>query len=310
MKHFLKVAIVAAALSAPAYAASVDDTFSSFYSFGDSLTDDGKFGLAGAGGLLEAPSFGGRFTNGLTWSEYIEDTFDAAGKDTRNYALGGATAGDLNVLNPGPLATFGKQIDAFQAELSFFRTPGANPLVSLWFGANDIFQGITSPIDAANAVAAGVRRINSLGTVFDDFLIFDLPNIPGAPGVSDAFNQQLSANIAGLLVEGLNIIRYDPQDATDEIVADFLNGSPEYGITEFIVPCTASFTDGDPIACTDIETRFFADTVHPTAKVHEVTAMQVSAAVIAAAAPIPLPAGGLLLLAGLGAFAVARRRAA
>ena len=105
MNKTLIAAACVASLSVPVNAAGVEDFFTSFYSLGDSLTDDGKFGLASEGGLLEPPSFEGRFTTGLTWSEYIEDAFTISGDDTRNYALGGATASDTNFLNPGPLAT-------------------------------------------------------------------------------------------------------------------------------------------------------------------------------------------------------------
>ncbi|MEX0338359.1 MAG: SGNH/GDSL hydrolase family protein [Arenibacterium sp.] len=314
MKRAIIAAACVASLSAPVHAAGVEDFFSSFYSFGDSLTDDGKFGLAGQGGLLEPPSFGGRFTNGLTWSEYIEDAFAATGDDTRNYALGGATASPVNPRNPvGPLGTLAKQIDAFTAELPILRNPGSNPLVSLWFGANDIFTG-QSPIAAANFVEAGVRAISALGatagTSFDTFLLFDLPSIPGAPGTAEAFNAQLDDNVASLRNDGFDILRFDPAVTSNAIIADFLNGSPLYGITELITPCAVSFTDGDPSSCLDNgddpNTYFFADSVHPSAPVHLLTSQQVSAEIIAS---VPLPATLPLVLTALGgAVLVSRRR--
>jgi outer membrane lipase/esterase len=306
-------------MSVPLSATTVSDIFTSFYSFGDSLTDDGKFGLASAGGLLEAPSFGGRFTTGLTWSEYIEDEFQAAGDDTRNYALGGATASPVNPRNPvGPLGTLEKQIAAFQAELPFLRDPGSNPLVSLWFGANDIFTGQSS-VEAANFIEAGVRTIGTLGpgagTSFNTFLLFDLPSIPGvAADAIDAFNTQLDANAAALRADGFNILRFDPSMTFEAITADFFNGSPLYGITELLTPCAAGFTDGDPTSCLDAgrdpNTFLFADPVHPTAPVHLLASQQVSAAIIAANGPavVPLPASLPLLLAGLGGLGLLARR--
>jgi phospholipase/lecithinase/hemolysin len=313
MKKTLIAAACVASLSAPVSAAGVEDFFTSFYSFGDSLTDDGKFGLAGAGGLLEAPSFGGRFTNGLTWSEYIEDAFAASGDASRNYALGGATASPVNPRNPvGPLGTLEKQIAGFAAELPFF-DPGDNPLVSLWFGANDIFTG-QSATAAADFVASGVRAISALGgiagTSFDTFLLFDLPSIPGAPGAGEAFNAQLTSNIASLRGEGFDIIRFDPSVTSNAIIADTLfNGSQQFGITELLTPCAASFTDGDPSSCLDEgkdpNTYFFADSVHPSATVHRLTAQQVSASIIAA---VPLPATLPLVLTALGGTALISRR--
>ncbi len=321
MKRLFAIAATMAAYSMPVSATTMTDVFTSFYSFGDSLTDDGKFGLAGAGGLLEPPSFGGRFTNGLTWSEYIEDDFAAAGADTRNYALGGATASPTNFLNPGPLATLAKQIEAFTFELlsplaSPPLNPDTNPLVSLWFGANDIFQG-QSATAAADFVTAGVRSISALGsaagTMFDDFLLMSLPAIPGAPGTAEAFNTQLSQNILGLRNDGFNIITYDPTLATNAIIEDTLfNGAQEYGITELLRPCAISFTDGDPASCLDNgedpNTYFFADTVHPSAPVHLLTAQQVTANIDASLSAVPLPAGLPLLLVGVGAFGAMRFR--
>ena len=318
MKQTLIAAACVASLSAPVNAAGVEDFFTSFYSFGDSLTDDGKFGLASEGGLLEAPSFEGRFTTGLTWSEYIEDACDNSGDDSRNYALGGATASDTNLLNPGPLATLAKQIGAFNFELSSPiapdpLNPGDNPLVSIWLGANDIFQG-QSATAAADFVAAGVRAIGALGaaagTSFDSFLLFDLPTIPGAPGQGEAFNARLDENVAALMSEGFDIIRFDPKVTSDAIIEDTLfNGSAEYGITELLTPCAVSFTDGDPSSCLDDgkdpNTFFFADTVHPTAPVHLLTSQQVSATIIAA---VPLPATLPLVLTALGGTALLARR--
>ncbi|MEM6578331.1 MAG: SGNH/GDSL hydrolase family protein [Pseudomonadota bacterium] len=316
MKRFFAIAVTLAAFAMPVSATTITDVFTSFYSFGDSLTDDGKFVI------LEPPSFDGRFTTGLTWSEYIEEDFEDVGADTRNYALGGATASPTNPLNPvGPLGTLEKQISAFTLELlAPLRDPGANPLVSLWFGANDVFTG-QSASAAADFVADGVRAIADLGvsagTTFDDFLLTFLPSIPGFPGAAEVFNTQLALNITGLTNDGFNIITYDPQDAADAIIADALfNGSQEYGITELIEPCAISFTDGDLSSCLDDgkdpDTFFFADSVHPTAPVHLLTSQQVTATIEASLSAVPLPAGLPLLFVGVGALGVMRfrRRAA
>lgn len=324
MKRILAIVVVFLHVAAPVSASPVSNLFSSFYSFGDSYTDDGKFGLASSGGLLDAPSFGGRFSNGLTWSEIIEDEFSADGKDSRNYALGGATASPTSIRNPaGPLGTLEKQIAAFTAELLApivppLRDPGSNPLFSLWFGGNDAFEG-QSTTAAADFVADGVRALAALGQIvgstFNNFLIFDLLDIPGDPGASAAFNTRMDANVAALRSEGINIFRFDPSLTLNTIINDTLfNGAQEFGITELLQPCAVSFLDGDPASCLDDgrdpNTFLLADTVHPTAPVHALLARQVSASIVAdsAIAPVPLPAGGALLLTALGAFALVQRR--
>lgn len=132
-------------------ASSVTDIYTSYYAFGDSLTDDGKFGM------LAPPSLGGRFSNGPTYTEHIADQFIAAGLDTGNLALGGATGGPVNLNPAGPLSTFGGQIATFTNTLAngvglptsadFSTTkptapaPGTNPLVSVLFGPMTSFSG-------------------------------------------------------------------------------------------------------------------------------------------------------------------------
>ncbi len=194
MRKLLLSAACFAALGTAAPAASVFDAFTSFYATGDSLSDDGKLGDA-----LKAPSVDGRFSNGPVWSEVIAENFLVS----FNFALGGATAGDFNatdysaggtVTDPQlsqlvTLSTFGNQAQVLSA---FAGASGDNPLVSVLFGANDIFQGLTGgtlTADGVRAVAAavadGIRDIQTLGGAqFDDFAVANLPDIGAIP----AFN--------------------------------------------------------------------------------------------------------------------------
>ncbi|QJF49921.1 SGNH/GDSL hydrolase family protein [Roseobacter ponti] len=194
MRKLLLSAACFAALGTAAPAASVFDAFTSFYATGDSLSDDGKLGDA-----LKAPSVDGRFSNGPVWTEIIAENFAV----DFNFALGGATAGDINatdysaggtVTDPQlsqlvSLSTFGNQAQVLSA---FAGSSGDNPLVSVLFGANDIFQGLTAGTltpEGVRAVAAsiadGIRDIQTLGGAqFDDFAVANLPDIGAIP----AFN--------------------------------------------------------------------------------------------------------------------------
>lgn len=342
MRTTLTAAVLAATIALPAQAGTITDTFTSFYSFGDSLTDDGKFGA------LTAPSLDGRFTNGLTWAEHIEEDFIAAGHDTGNLALGGATAGPVNLNPAGPLSTFGGQVATFTGALAAgvglptkilptLQTkpngpaPGSNPLVSVWFGANDIFQGF-NPIDAANSVADGIRAIGSIaGQSFDDFLVMSVPDIGNTPAYSGAgaaaataatnlFNAQLWLNIQDLETEGFNIIGFDSNSVTQAILDDIAAGSLEFGVLDATTPCTASLSaaliPGAPPApsCVDLgidpDTLLFVDAVHPNAVAHELMAKAATAQIEASLAPVPLPATLPMLLAGLGLVGLIRRRSA
>lgn len=322
-------ASLVATLAAPVAAGTVSDRFSSYYAFGDSLTDDGKFGA------LFPPSLGGRFSDGETYAEVVEGAYIANGADTGNLALGGATAGDTNLRPLGPLGTFGGQIAAFgnslinsvglptSADFTMTQadapTPGSNPLVSVLFGGNDFFQGFDMAA-AADSVANGIRDIAKLGTAigveFNDFLVASLPDIGATPafagpnsgfatGASDAFNTQLSRNIVALRAEGLNIHYFDSDAALAPLREDIANGGPIYGVIDALTPCTADLSAAGP-ACSDPTKLLFVDGVHPNSVAQQLT----GDAVLARIAAVPLPASAALMLLGLAGLGAAKRRKA
>lgn len=315
MKTILIAAVAATSLAGSVSASTLTDTFSSYYAFGDSLTDDGKYGVLGA------PSLGGRFSNGRTYAEHIADEFEDAGLDNANFALGGATASDANLSPevPAPLNTFSGQIGAFGAAVAsgFAAIPGDNPLVSVLFGGNDFFQGQDMEA-AADSVANGIRTIGAIAShTFDDFLVLSLPDIDGSPAfagsaeaaqATEDFNTQLAMNIIDLRNEGFNIITYDTQSVTDEILADFDNGSPLHDVTNVTEPCTASMTAGGP-SCVDLgldpDTFLFSDAVHPNAVTHRLLGERAIAAV---EATVPVPAALPLLLSAVVGFGIAANR--
>ncbi|MEP5760726.1 MAG: SGNH/GDSL hydrolase family protein [Litoreibacter sp.] len=340
MKTTLLAATALTVLAVPASARSVTDIYTSYYAFGDSLTDDGKLGA------LEAPSLEGRFSNGRVYAEFIADEFANAGLDTGNLALGGATAGDTNLLSTEALATFGGQVDVFQGSflsgaplpiqvlptLTFGLeppVPGENPLVSVLFGANDIFQG-GNPFEAADAVADNIRDLASTpGGAFDDFLVLNLPsfaNIPAFAGneangfaVTAAFNGQLAANILELEDEGLNIISFDTDGVFQRLLDDIDLGGTEFGILDGTTPCTVSISANldplfsNPFNCVeqgiDPNTLLFVDSVHPNAVAQALVGSELLSILDAEVAPVPLPAAApLYLLALTGMGVVARRR--
>lgn len=332
MKKILLAAATLTVTAGAADAAPLDYSapFTSYFAFGDSLTDDGK------AGMLAPPSFGGRFSNGITYAEHLAADFAASGKVSGNFAIGGATAElDNETVYPSlaaeAIGTFAGQIAAFDFGLS--STPlgalvGDNPLISVLFGANDISQDLGEAlpgqigIAAANAVSAGIVALNTLDAKFDDFVVINLPDLSTVPNFANAafpgfpfaglaqiesqeFNRQLADNMQFLReTSGLNIIEVD--------LAGFLAGTlADPGTLNVTDPCTTSLVVPDLInncAVTptgvDIslaDNFLFVDGVHPNRAAQAGFANQVRIALV------PLPAGLILLLTGLVGFALIGR---
>ena len=336
MKRTIAAALCVAFSHLPAQASSIFEPYTSFVALGDSLTDDGK------SGTLAPPSLGGRFSNGITFAEHIAQDFAALGRLSVNLALGGATAGpDNQTVYPDPGAvlfeSFPNQIATLQnIQLIQPNILGDNPLVSVLFGANDIFQNLLggSPLGevgraAADAVAAGVVALSVLDPIFDDFVVINLPDLSLTPAFAGspveflaqqetlAFNDQLAVNIGLLRAQGLNIIDVD-QDA---FLRGVLANPGPLGITNTTDACTASLTvfstdncsfTGEGFDISLADSFVFADSVHPTGPVHAAFADTFRAAVAASdMSAVPLPAGLPLLVfavAALGGVAARRRR--
>lgn len=335
----MKIALIAAgAIALTATTSTAQDysaPYSSYFAFGDSLTDDGKFGP----GSLAPPSLDGRFSNGITYAEHIEMDFEATGRFTFNFALGGATAEADNENAPFyppealPFATFGAQVSTFAglnaspagAEV------GDRPLISVLFGGNDLLQDLgespTVGSDAADAVKAGIESIAAIDDKFNTFVVGNLGDLGATPLFADSpfqalatatsaqFDNQLAANIDMLRDGGLTIIEFDLAALNQRIFDD----PGAFGLATVTEPCTPSFNAFTPndncafdpntgeIDITAADPFFFADEVHPNRIVQAAAADEFRAAVAA----VPLPAGLPLLLAGIGVFGFFRfRRAA
>ncbi|WP_299779735.1 SGNH/GDSL hydrolase family protein [uncultured Roseobacter sp.] len=365
---------LAIGLATGAHSGTLD--FTSYYAFGDSLSDDGKLVQ------LAPPSVGGRFSNGPVWTEIIADRFRAARKETQNYALGGATAGNTNTTDYSggatvppaqvaaltALSTFQNQAATFAATVG---NAGSNPLVSVLFGANDFFQQLGTPefnpVRTAGEVIDGIRAVAATGAHFDDFLVSNLPDISRTPafnaelvvaqatlaalkldpatdpadiavaeatvaklngraaaiqGASLLFNAELENGLQKLETDdGLTITRVDQFSYFN----DLIDRADTLGIVDTIFPCTTSLrvlqvagncsfvgldADGQPLFDpTRADQVLFADGVHPNRIAQsEFAKFALSRIESQIPAPVPLPAGLPLMLAGLGALGVIARR--
>ncbi len=195
-----------AALAAILLAGTAQAQTPRYVTFGDSLSDIGN--LFTATGTPPPPYFNGRFSNGRTWIEYLSPgqsgwTGGATPTGGVNYAFGGSRTDNLVGLPPGTVT----QIGAFLAGGGTF---GANDIVTMWAGANNIFQGIAIPANqntaAMGAIATGaandvVNQVNTLaGAGARTIVVLSLPDIGLAPN----FNTSPASPLATFSVSTFN----------------------------------------------------------------------------------------------------------
>ena len=292
---FLGTAALAVTLSGPAFASSITDEFTSFWVLGDSLS-----GFVGEVGGEDTA----RFSDGPLWSEQIVLDFEAAGKETDSFAQGGATAG----LVRDDRLDLADQVDLLEAEEERF---GDAPLVAITIGGNDIgaFAEGLDPLVSFQAFGTALTDLISVGVT--DFLLFTVPDVGSSYLLSD-LSPDGADDAARDASIGLNQLFFDvavaslPDEINVSIIDAFSLTQTVYNDPGFFgavtnVPCVIpGFEGGLP----DCSLTTFWDPFHPTALVHDYIADEVREIY----APIPLPAAGWMLLAGIGGLAALRRR--
>jgi len=278
--------------TSPAWAGAI-------YAFGNSLTDSGNAYIA-SGGTVPHPLYyyEGRHSNGKVWVERLDHLGIAAPTPSlsggTNYAFAGAETGQ-GPTPPGMTAQVALCLSA--------HTPSATDWFSLWGGANDFFAGQTDPTVPAANIAALVQTLYNAGA--RKFLVLNLPPLGQTPefrggpfeGPMDAlsvgFNAALAAHMVGL--------RANPEIAIREVDVHGLFTTAmadpgAFGLTNVTEPAFDANT-GQVVPNPD--EYLFWDTVHPTAKGHQILAEHVT----------PEPDSVMLLLAGgLTLIATLRRR--
>jgi outer membrane lipase/esterase len=295
MSRFLRnaaaAALAVAAVGAFASTASAQ-TYGRLIVFGDSLSDNGNL-YALTGQPTSPPYYQGRFSNGPVFTELLgfnagRYTAGAPVTGSVNYAFGGART-DNAALPPG----MRNQLLAYTGAGGTF---GANDLVSVLGGANNIFQQLTafsllppgSPQLAnptgfvqptAVSAAADINFIvNSVaGAGAGTILVGNLPNLAVTPQfrgtAAAALADYAGTTFNGALLTGLfataaaqpnsNIILMDLYK-----IGSTLAGSPgAFGLTNATNSCFNGVT-----VCANPDTYLYWDGVHPTAAGHRLIA--------------------------------------
>jgi outer membrane lipase/esterase len=280
--------------------------FSDIVVFGDSLSDSGNVSLATRGTVPGSPYFQGRFTNGLNYADRLALklgltlTPSLAGGD--NFAFGGARTDRHPSGQPFDVLS---QVNAFKSRVN---NADVSALYVLYAGVNN-FQDIIDLViaDPGNAAAIGLNEVtNAIGDITvmlstleavgaRTILVPNAPNLGAVPRVTERENtfpgisafvtsQILAFNAALDMTLGtftnLNIIRLD----TFGLSQDVLLNPASFGLTDVTSRCYTgddlNFTGGGTV-CSNPDSFFFWDGIHPTAKFHELLANRAFSAVVA-----------------------------
>ncbi|HYD27370.1 autotransporter domain-containing protein [Brevundimonas sp.] len=300
MSRFLRnaaaAALTVAAIGAFASTASAQ-SYGRLVVFGDSLSDNGNL-YAISGQPTSPPYFQGRFSNGPVFTELLgfnagRYTAGAPVTGSVNYAFGGART-DNAALPPG----MRNQLLAYTGGGGTF---GANDLVSVLGGANNLFQqltafavlppaqqAVTNPQSfvqpTALAAAADINFIvNSVaGAGAGTVLVSNLPRL----GITPQFNQGSGAPLGPLadfagttfnsaLSAGLFTVAANNPDSNIILmdlykISDTLAGSPGlFGLTNARDAC---FNQVTLTVCSNPDSYLYWDSVHPTAAGHRLIA--------------------------------------
>ncbi len=253
---------------------TVSHGFTDIISFGDSLSDVGR--LLQIVGEENLPSYcvEGRFSNGPVWLEYLAPHMNLESTLVNNYAVAGATSGDVNFEGEG-LPGLSQELAWFDAHTSGVADPDA--LYTLWIGPNDLWAAGLNPA----AIEPAMENIaDAVGTLYETGArhimvpgMVDLGLTPWAQSLeisaemtalSRAFNVYLNETLNALDARedlpGISLIRMDMHTTMQEIIAN----AEGYGFTNWTDAAIES-PDYDP----DTDTYFFWDPVHPTTSSHE-----------------------------------------
>ncbi len=322
-------------------------TFDRLYVFGDSLSDTGNAFIA-TGGLVNPtqatppspPYFPGRFSNGPIWVDDLAQKLNVnlipflalSSPDPTasiNFAVGGATTGELNAFVPSPPfppSGLQAQIKTFTSLKAAGLPADSNALYTVLAGGNDFISG-SMPSESVSNVSkavtdlynAGARNI-LVGNLFDlgktpRALGFD-PLNPVPPGTSqlgtlftNGFNNGLAQTLGGLSqsLPGINLISLDINSVINNAIEESKNsGSPFTNVTQ------ACLFDPSCISSNPVEQNQYLwwDGIHPTAGGHRLIADAAIQALDENHKSVPEPSAGLGLLAFgvLGAGSMLKRQ--
>ena len=276
---------------------------------GDSLTDYGNLYdatrfLNGQNPLVPVlppspPYFAGRYSNGPTYAEALPGLLGVPDANVVSFAFAGAESGDTNAHRQAAGLFNSLNIDALdQVDRAIARgAVGPDAIAVYTIGGNDYLNrfGTAAPATLVSTVVGnvgtGIGRLADAGQT--RFIVGNLPGLGTAPAaritagalgldpetfnaLSRSHNTALLTTVTGLAsTRGLDITLIDNYGLT----ADMIENPGLYGLSNTTDPCF--YPTGQPgrdCATPDAANAgLFYDDIHPTARVHRISAAYVAA---------------------------------
>ena len=328
MKAFTRLVALVSLCLAPV-AAHAGPSYSGLYVFGDSLVDSGNLNLASGGAFASAGDgyFGGRFSNGLNYADYLSLAITGHAATPlyaggTNLAFGGATAETVaGERTPSFLAQVGLYASRVGAPID------SNALVLLNFGGNDVrdtsltggpvsfLPALSDFDDAVTALyGLGARHFLIVGAPDIGLLPESVANVGGVTGRLDELSAR-SRQISDALRQMAAGIDSQPGLTADffdlfAIEHDLLDSPSSFGLPSTLnttTPC--QILGGGSPQLANCSNSLYFDEVHPTTQVHQA----IADAMIRQLGISAVPEGEtwvLLIVGFAGVGAVLRRRRA
>jgi outer membrane lipase/esterase len=277
--------------------------FTGIFAFGDSLTDTGNTSLATGGALPGASYFNGRYSNGPVW---LENFAGYVGLPAPTPSI----AGGRDFAFAGAFTQTGGQVPTIAQQAGLFVSGGGTflptDLVVVWGGANDfLLGGQTDPTVPATNITGVISLLAGAGA--RQFLVPNLPDLGDTPELL-ATNNAAAIMGASLLSQGFNASLFSQVDTLANNLGLDIWTLDIYSIGQELKtnPGAYGFTNTTQSAlltgnAANAAGYLYWDTVHPTARVHDIFAQR-------AAGLVPEPGTALFVLLVVAGAGLRRKR--
>ncbi|OLY85354.1 Thermolabile hemolysin [Smittium mucronatum] len=268
--------------------------------FGNSLSDIGNIDNV----TYAVPWYNGRFSNGPVWNEYLAHTNNLT---LINYAIGGAASNNTfvydisgqNVTIPSAIdqivlfnQTFGGKFseDSIKNDIAVVEIGGNDFLYSASELATNSTDLNTFTDDLVEYIMNGVRMLYDMG--YKKILVTDISDLGVTPSIL-ALSQTASENVGDYVTAAndklsIAVASYLKMYESD---VDYIRVVDLYGFVKIVseptvssalnitvtnAPCYVTLNGTLVSSCSNSDEYLFMDTIHPSTKVHALTAAVIS----------------------------------